>query len=143
MNQGVEILLKRMETNPEEFVVPFDRYRKISPEGKWGAVVHSIIREINNKKSAGHGPVASATYPELPFLTDEEIELLYNKLMSLQGDQFTQHVLRTLLEDKKEPGLETVVQSSGYYHAGLGVSAPLQVKMIGGGSGKIVVEEIY
>ena len=80
MNQGVQILLDRMDTNPEEF----EDY-----SGKWG----DIIGAVHARKSipAGHSKDAP-----LPFLTDPEVNALYDKLEDVRRENFTADVLRRL-----------------------------------------------
>jgi hypothetical protein len=78
MNQGVQILLDRMDTNPEEF----DDYA-----GKWGDVIGAVhIRKEKNEKT-------------LPFLTDSEVNALYEKLEDVRRENFTADVLRRLADD--------------------------------------------
>lgn len=81
MNQGVQILLDRMDTNPEEF----DDY-----SGKWGDVIGAVhIRKEKNEKT-------------LPFLTDPEVNALYEKLEDVRRENFTADVLRRLADTPKE-----------------------------------------
>lgn len=86
MNQGVQILLDRMDTNPEEF----EDY-----SGKWG----DIIGAVHARKSipAGHSKDAP-----LPFLTDPEVNALYEKLEDVRRENFTADVLRRLAEAPQE-----------------------------------------
>ena len=84
MNQGVEILLARMDSNPDEFM-----------EGrKWNWVVTDLQNRVHptpEMKKEGYLP--------LRFLSDEEVRMLWEKLESLRADQFTKAVMRTLLEE--------------------------------------------
>ena len=86
MNQGVQILLDRMDTNPEEF----DDY-----SGKWG----DIIGAVHARKSIPEGHSKDAP---LPFLTDPEVNALYDKLEDVRRENFTSDVLRRLADTPKE-----------------------------------------
>jgi hypothetical protein len=83
MNQGVQILLDRMDTNPEEF----DDYT-----GKWG----DIIGAVHARKSV---PETHSKDAPLPFLTDPEVNALYEKLEDVRRENFTADVLRRLADD--------------------------------------------
>jgi hypothetical protein len=86
MNQGVQILLERMDTNPEEF----DDYA-----GKWG----DIIGAVHARKDI---PEAHRKDAPLPFLTDPEVNALYEKLEDVRRENFTSDVLRRLADTPKE-----------------------------------------
>jgi len=86
MNQGVQILLDRMDTNPEEF----EDY-----SGKWG----DIIGAVHARKSI---PEAHSKDAPLPFLTDPEVNALYNRLEDVRRENFTSDVLRRLADTPKE-----------------------------------------
>jgi hypothetical protein len=86
MNTGVQILLERMDTNPEEF----DDYA-----GKWG----DIIGAVHARKSI---PEEHRKDAPLPFLTDPEVNALYEKLEDVRRENFTSDVLRRLADTPKE-----------------------------------------
>ena len=86
MNQGVQILLDRMDTNPEEF----DDYA-----GKWG----DIIGAVHARRDI---PEAHKKDAPLPFLSDPEINALYDKLEDVRRENFTSDVLRRLADTPKE-----------------------------------------
>lgn len=83
MNDGVKILLARMDSHPEEFADLFvqDQGRT---HGRWGMVLR-IVRDTGG------------------FLSEEDKTALLDKYHSIQGNNFTQCVMRELLEDTKEP----------------------------------------
>jgi hypothetical protein len=88
MNEGVQILLDRMDTNPEEF----DDYA-----GKWGDIIGAVHARKNlppNVKLVDNHP--------LPFLTDPEVNALYDKLEDVRRENFTSDVLRRLANTPKE-----------------------------------------
>lgn len=86
MNEGVQILLDRMDTNPEEF----DDYA-----GKWG----DIIGAVHARRDI---PEAHKKDAPLPFLSDPEINALYDKLEDVRRENFTADVLRRLADAPQE-----------------------------------------
>lgn len=96
MNKGVQILLERMQSNPEEFTPD---WRGEYPP-KWRRKLEAIGRRavhINDKRK---GDVEY--YPELPFLKDEEILEVWQAMQDLLANQFTEEVMATLLHDASE-----------------------------------------
>ena len=85
MNQGVQILLERMDTNPEEFEDDF-----ALGGGKWYDIVQAVhVRKDKNEKT-------------LPFLSDAEVNALYEKLEDVRRENFTAAVLRRLADTPQE-----------------------------------------
>ena len=83
MNKGVQILLERMESNPDEFIPDMlGQY-----PSKWRDILTSLEYRITKKdyKDA------------LPFLSDKEVKTLWQKMQNLQGELFTKKVMDTLL----------------------------------------------
>jgi hypothetical protein len=73
MNKGIEILLERMDSNPEEFV--------INPSvgvNKWDRLLHNYVS----------------------ILDKEDIEAYQTKLKQVAKDQFTKEVMKELLDPK-------------------------------------------
>lgn len=89
MNKGVEILLERMTSNPDEFVPPVPG---VFEPIKWSEIISSVYARKHGRE--GHPP-----YYDLSFLSDEEVDALFNKLQSIRGDHFTKSVMSTLLTD--------------------------------------------
>ena len=105
MNQGVQILLDRMDTNPEEFEDDF-----ALGGGKWYDIVQAVhVRKDKNEKT-------------LPFLSDAEVNALYERLEDVRRENFTAAVLRRLADTPKEitqQGLwETSYSTSNVPHIG-------------------------
>jgi hypothetical protein len=90
MNQGVQILLERMDTNPEEF-----EYDIARGGGKWS----DIVQAVHARKNA---PETHKNTAPLPFLTDPEVNALYDKLEDVRRENFTSDVLRRLADTPKE-----------------------------------------
>ena len=86
INKGVQILLERMSSNPDEFVP--DIHGKYPP--KWRDIILSVYMRVEGGKDYKD---------QLPFLTHEEIKALWKKMQSLQGELFTKRVMNTLLRD--------------------------------------------
>lgn len=112
MNQGVEILLARMDSNPDEFV-GIDWPNK----SKWDWVMQDVQKRIYPDPDLAHIP--------LRFLTDAEVQALWDKLESLRAAQFTKAVMRTLLEDD-EREVENPFASA--VRAGMGQLSAYQTK---------------
>jgi hypothetical protein len=86
MNKGVQILLERMNSNPDEFIP--DLLGQYPP--KWRDILMAVeCRAVRNKEFKD----------QLPFLNDNEIKALWQKMQGLQGELFTQQVMDTLLRD--------------------------------------------
>ena len=86
MNKGVQILLERMDSNPQEFVP--DLLGQYPP--KWRNILMAVeCRAVRSKEFKD----------QLPFLSDNEIKALWQRMQGLQGELFTQQVMDTLLRD--------------------------------------------
>ena len=84
MNAGVEILLGRMESHPEEF-----QWDNGTARWDW------LMRMMTGEKGYANEPWGY----NLSFLPDEEIQALTTKFKSIQGEAFTRSVMRELLVD--------------------------------------------
>ena len=98
MNKGVQILLERMNSNPDEFIPTLrDGYPP-----KWRDILLSIEMRTNGGKEYKD---------QLPFLNDKEVKAIWEKMQSLQGELFTKRVMDTLLRDAHDfETLETMKQ---------------------------------
>ena len=78
MNKGVEILLARMRSNPQEF----------DPDDpKWGALMSPLMAYLR-------GDTPTNPYP---FMTPEEMRDLQEEFLRTQGEWFTRRVMDRLL----------------------------------------------
>ena len=85
MNKGVQILLERMDSNPDEFIPNvLNEY-----PAKWRDIVMAVQMRVNGGKEYKD---------QLPFLNDREVKALWEKMQSLQGELFTKRVMNTLLQ---------------------------------------------
>jgi hypothetical protein len=89
MNKGVQILLERMSSNPDEFVPSL----KGGYPPKWRDIILSVEMRTNGGEDYRD---------QLPFLNDTEIKALWEKMQELQGELFTKKVMNTLLKDAEE-----------------------------------------
>lgn len=100
MNKGVEILLSRMESHPEEFDWHHRRVSAVNVAdvfGRWDWVIEAVVRRVENKHQD-----TDAYRIELRFLTNQEVDALYDKYMSVQGGAFTKRIMSELLRDEEE-----------------------------------------
>jgi len=88
MNQGVQIILERMDTNPEEF--------EEGSYSKWSDIVQAVHARVT-------APEAHKKNAPLPFLSDAEVRAMYDKLEDVRRENFTADVLRRLAD---APNLE-------------------------------------
>jgi hypothetical protein len=87
MNKGVEILIERMKTNPEDF----------DHDGKFADTARRIREEI----SGSYGDKQPWFTRHL--LTEAEWEKLRDAFIEMSRDKFTESVMKNLLKDKEEP----------------------------------------
>ena len=94
MNEGVQLMLKRMDSHPEEFAEEYDIYHDSS--NRWTPIMNQVKARLGL-----HGELAN--HSALPFLSDDEVSVVYDKWVSIQGPMFTNRVMRNiLLEDASE-----------------------------------------
>jgi hypothetical protein len=84
MNKGVQILLERIKSNPEEFTPDI--------AGNYPMKWRLVLRQIESRAN-GEAP------KYLDFLSDAEIDELWRAMRGVRGDQFTKEVMNTLLRD--------------------------------------------
>jgi hypothetical protein len=89
INKGVQILLERMSSNPDEFTP--DLRNGYPP--KWRNIILSVEMRVKGGKDY---------QDQLPFLSDKEIKALWQKMQELQGELFTKQVMNTLLRDAED-----------------------------------------
>jgi hypothetical protein len=89
MNQGVQILLERMRSNPDEFIPTVHGYY---PK-KWQDILLAVQMRAEGGKDY---------QDQLPFLSNEEVKALWDGIQQLQGELFTKKVMNTLLQDAGE-----------------------------------------
>lgn len=97
-NQGIKILLERMDSNPDEFV---QGAPDLPLPPKWRNIIVDIAERVGtmgiNVKETHRIP----DYTPLPFLSDDEVLAVYEKLNSIRGNLFTKQIMSTLLNEDK------------------------------------------
>jgi hypothetical protein len=98
MNKGVEILLERMESNPDEFTNEYSTSTSTSTtqaDRKWNDIAEKIHMRMT---SISQDPETKPYYKyQLYYLTDEEIIALHTKLKDVRAEAFTREIMGRLL----------------------------------------------
>ena len=84
MCHGVQLILARIDTNPEEF----------TKGGKWDWVTDRIRKVYDEKYESLWSQGGAFAY-----LRQEEVNVIYDKLSPIYRDEFSAAVLRTLADD--------------------------------------------
>jgi hypothetical protein len=84
---GVNILLQRMETHPEEFYVQDKDRIHVSRDPKWHYVMNSVM-QVKFKESVRG---------EAIYLTDAEVDALYAGYSKIRRKAFDDYVMDTVL----------------------------------------------
>jgi ssRNA-specific RNase YbeY (16S rRNA maturation enzyme) len=92
-NKGVEILLNRMDSHPEEFT----ERRNLGARSRWDWIIEQVSRRVLNSHKSD-----SKYRLDLPFLSDEEVDALHDKYQQLQGQAFTNRIMSELLDEPEE-----------------------------------------
>jgi hypothetical protein len=79
---GVQILLKRIESNPDEFTEEF---------GKWSSIVNAVF-----SRKLGGDAIAIRS------LTNAEAEALYERLVKVYRPEFDSYVMKQVLDEPEE-----------------------------------------
>ena len=90
-NQGVHIILDRMEHFPSEFSRPTSS----GEEGIWDWLIKAVISRVEHNSKEDK----IKYIPELPFLTDSEIYVIYEKFLSLEREAFTRKIVKILSDN--------------------------------------------
>ena len=108
MNKGVQIILERMKSNPEEFML-----NDLLVTSKWADVVVGIRQRMT--KMAQYPTTQDALYSveELSYLTDEEVIAMDTALKGVRRDDFTKRVMGKLLDDADDGNYHAFAQSRG------------------------------
>jgi hypothetical protein len=84
---GVNILLQRMETHPEEFYTGGNFKVNVGRDPKWHSVMVSVMQVKFKESARGEGN----------FLTEAEIDALYEGYSKIRRKAFDDHVLDAVL----------------------------------------------
>jgi hypothetical protein len=126
MNEGVKILIDRMESNPEDF-----EDRDFEPNtGKITRGKFRSIADLLRKRLSGESPAWDA----MNVLTTEEIEALTAAYVEMERKKFTNGVMAKLLEEDK---LDSYAYTAGPFQTAmtLGSNGNLGIGTTSGFSG--------
>lgn len=112
MERTIELLLSRMESNPEEFADNWDGEGDyMIHDGdyqppKWSRFIYQLRERMNCIRT--DRPESDGV--PLAFLNNNQIRRLYDKYVQIQGDEFEKYVLRELLRtgERQELNEETL-----------------------------------
>lgn len=88
---GVNILLQRMETHPEEFFVVQSK-SAITRDPKWHSVMTSVMQVKFNESPRG----------EASYLTDAEVDALWEGYRKIRRKSFDDYVMDTVLNPEQK-----------------------------------------
>jgi hypothetical protein len=109
MNKGVQIILERMKSNPEEFT---HNNPSLIETNKWADILIGIRHRMT--KMAGHSTEEGLySMQELSYLTDEEVIAMDTALKGVRRDDFTKRVMGKLLDDADDGNYHASAQSRG------------------------------
>ena len=105
MNKGVEILLERMDSNPDEFE------RDPFVARKWRDLMEKVHQRVSYLQ--GDPNVEMHWRYQLDYLDDEDVLALHAKLKTIRADEFTRDVMARLLADADDGNYHTSAQAYG------------------------------
>ena len=85
MHKSMEILMARMESHPEEFDLVY-RQAQLNPDKRWDFVIRPLLERAESM-------VRGDPSFQLGFLSNEEVSIVFRKLMDVQGDFMLKRVL--------------------------------------------------
>lgn len=101
-NKGVLILLNRMDSHPEEFT----ERKNLGARTRWDWLIEQVTRRVFN------GHKGDSNYRlDLPFLTDAEVDALYDKYQQTQGQAFTNRIMSELLDEPEAAMLDDTLRA--------------------------------
>jgi len=106
MDEVVDLLTKRMESNPEEFCEDWDPESDNTLHAgdyrapKWQRVIYQLRSRMGDDNAS---MVPSYHTKPLPFLSDEQTERLYAKYVEIQGNEFERYEAGVALTTAQHP----------------------------------------
>ena len=94
MHKSMEILMARMESHPEEFDLVY-RQAQLNPDKRWDFVIRPLLERA---ESIVRGDPSF----QLGFLSNEEVSIVFRKLMTVQGDFMLERVMNEALRDQPD-----------------------------------------
>ena len=116
LNAGVEIIIERMKSHPEEFIE--DKGSLIDGDtvvrGRWHKIILAVltkkkVRVVKNKQE-------DVYWKELSWMTDEEIDALYDGFMEMMRNKFTGDVMVKLAGETQQVEEETELVTQSLTH---------------------------
>ena len=95
LSEGVQLLLQRMESHPNEF--DLDR-------GKWASELNVVYARVTGKT-----PPQRAE----PWLSTAEVEALWDKYVEIKQRDFHGHVMKKLFDGEEKEGIDVYELSQG------------------------------
>lgn len=95
LSEGVQLLLQRMESHPNEF--DLDR-------GKWASELNVVYARVSGKT-----PPQRAE----PWLSTAEVEALWDKYVEIKQRDFHGHVMKKLFDEQEKEGIDVYELSQG------------------------------
>ena len=109
---GVNILLQRMETHPEEFFIKDQDRTNLIRDPKWHSVMASVMQAKFKESVRG-----AASY-----LTDAEVDALYAKYTKIRRKAFDDYVMDTVLNPEPKLSSDAQTKMQAQYAAPLRLS---------------------
>jgi len=102
LNAGVEILIERMKSNPEEFIQEkgslIDGDTVVS--GRWNKIIIAVLTK--KKVRIVKKQTEDVYWKELSWLTDEEVDALYDAFMEMMRNRFTGDIMVKLAGETQQ-----------------------------------------
>jgi hypothetical protein len=109
---GVNILLQRMETHPEEFFVQDKDRVNVSRDPKWHYIMNSVMQVKFKEGARG----------EAIYLTDAEVDALYAGYTKIRRKAFDDYVMDTVLNPEPKLSSDAQTKMQAQYAAPLRLS---------------------
>ena len=93
MHKSMEILMARMERHPKEFDLVY-RQAQLNPDKRWDFVIRPLLERAESM-------VRGEPSFQLGFLSNEEVSIVFRKLMTVQGDSMLKSVMNEVLRDQR------------------------------------------
>jgi hypothetical protein len=95
LSEGVQLLLQRMESHPDEFNLD---------SGKWASELNVVYARVSGKT-----PPQRAE----PWLSTAEVEALWDKYVEIKQRDFHGHVMKKLFDEQEKEGIDVYELSQG------------------------------
>lgn len=95
LSEGVQLLLQRMESHPDEFNLD---------SGKWASELNVVYARVSGKT-----PPQRAE----PWLSTAEVEALWDKYVEIKQRDFHGHVMKKLFDEEAEGRMDAYALSQG------------------------------